>query len=109
MRNFHATLWVGLLFLGATTTAAWADADPPRGECHRLTRQIVRYEGDLVRAKERDNELWARANEAQLERLGARLRRRCPDHVPAPTFGDRVGAALDLAGRGAMKVLPFLY
>ncbi len=108
MRNFGATCSIVLLIAGFFAAAAAAGDEPPRGECHRLTRQIARYQGDLARAESRGNELWEEATKAQLRRLHHRLRARCPEHVPAPTLGERFGEALDLAGRGALKVLPFL-
>ena len=94
--------------LSLAQAAAAQDPGPPRGECHQLIQQIARYEYDLERAKDRDNELWAAANERQIARLNRRLERRCPEHVP-PTLAQRVGNTLDAVGRGALKLLPFLY
>ena len=57
---------------------AFAASEPRRRECHRLTSQIERYEGDVKLAKARGNELWEDATRAQIERLSERRASRCP-------------------------------
>lgn len=72
---------------------ASAKREPRRRECHRLTSQIARYEGDVERARERGNELWERATLQQIERLSERRESRCPQYVKDN------GAALRKMGR----------
>jgi len=103
------TQWIALALTLAVAQASLAeDPGPPRGECHKLTNQIARYEGDLERAKQRKNALWEQANERQIDHLNQRLALRCPEHVP-PTLAQRVGAGLDALGRGAIRLLPLFY
>jgi len=57
---------------------AFANSEPPRRECHRLTSQIARYEGDVKLAQQRGNELWEKATKEQIDRLSERRASRCP-------------------------------
>ena len=57
---------------------AFAKSEPQRRECHRLTSQIARYEGDVKLAEERGNELWENATREQIDRLSERRASRCP-------------------------------
>jgi hypothetical protein len=59
---------------------AFAKSEPRRRECHRLTSQISRYEGDVKLAKERGNELWEDATRQQIARLSERRASRCPQY-----------------------------
>lgn len=85
---------VVLLLLGPP---AFAKSEPRRRECHRLTSQIARYEGDVERAKERGNELWEEATLQQIERLSTRRAKRCPEYAEAE----------NAARRAAMKMRQF--
>ena len=58
--------------------SAFAKSEPQRRECHRLTSQIARYEGDVKLAQERGNELWENATREQINRLSERRVSRCP-------------------------------
>jgi hypothetical protein len=85
---------------------AFAKSEPRRRECHRLTSQIARYEGDVERARERGNELWENATLAQIERLSERRASRCPEYGEDKTaamrmreFGQMLGKAAKLAAR----------
>jgi hypothetical protein len=60
---------------------AFAKREPRRRECHRLTSQIARYEGDVERARERGNELWEKATLQHIERLSKRREQRCPQYA----------------------------
>jgi hypothetical protein len=68
---------------------AFAKSEPQRRECHRLTSQIVRYEGDVERARERGNELWENASLQQIERLSQRRVSRCPQYAEAENAAKR--------------------
>ena len=85
---------------------AFAKSEPRRRECHRLTSQIARYEGDVERARERGNELWEDATLAHIERLSERRASRCPQYAEDKTaamrmrqFGRMLGTAAKLAAR----------
>ena len=60
---------------------ALAKPEPRRRECHRLTSQIARYEGDVKLAQERGNELWENATRQQIQRLSDRRVARCPQYA----------------------------
>lgn len=48
--------------------------------CRRMTKQIAHYETTvLAMARERDNELWEKATEAQIDRLKDQRADRCPE------------------------------
>lgn len=89
---------------------ALAKTEPRRRECHRLTSQIARYEGDVERAKERGNELWENATRQQIERLSTRRANRCPEYAEAENaakrawmemrqFGQMLGTAAKVAAK----------
>ena len=61
--------------------SAFAKSEPQRRECHRLTSQIARYEGDVKLAQERGNELWENATKQQIDRLSERRVSRCPQYA----------------------------
>ena len=60
---------------------SFAKSEPQRRECHRLTSQIERYEGDVKLAQERGNELWENATKQQIDRLSERRASRCPQYA----------------------------
>ncbi len=83
-----------------------AKTEPQRRECHRLTNQIARYEGDVERARERDNELWENATLDHIERLSQRRASRCPQYseenraaMRMRRLGQFLGSAAQLAAR----------
>jgi hypothetical protein len=83
---------------------ALAKPEPHRRECHRLTSQIARYEGDVERARERGNELWENATLAHIERLSQRRASRCPQYAEDKgaamrEFARMLGTAAKLAAR----------
>jgi len=88
---------------------AFAKPEPLRRECHRLTSQIARYEGDVKLAQERDNELWENATRAQIQRLSDRRATRCPGYEEREAaaaaaaawrrFGQMLGTAAKLAAK----------
>jgi hypothetical protein len=83
---------------------AFARSEPRRRECHRLTSQIARYEGDVERARERGNELWENATLEHIERLSERRASRCSQYVKDDgaglrRFGRMLGKAAELAAK----------
>ena len=83
---------------------AFAKAKPQRRECHRLTSQIARYEGDVERARERGKELWERATLEHIERLSERRAQRCPQYAKDPGAAlRRVGQMLSTAAKLAAR------
>ena len=85
---------------------AFAKSEPRRRECHRLTSQIARYEGDVERARERGTELWESATLAQIERLSERRASRCSQYAEDKTaamrmrqFGQMLGKAAKVAAK----------
>lgn len=90
-------------------TPAFAKQEPLRRECHRLTSQIARYEGDVKLAQERGNELWENATKQQIERLSERRNNRCPEYADQEAaaavaaawrrFGQMLGTAAKVAAK----------
>ena len=85
---------------------AFAKSEPRRRECHRLTSQIARYEGDVERARERGNELWENATLQHIERLSERRSSRCSQYaedkaaaIRMRQFGQMLGKAAKLAAK----------
>lgn len=83
---------------------ALAKPGPQRRECHRLTSQIARYEGDVDRARERGNELWENATLEHIDRLSDRRASRCPQYAEDKgaslrRLGRALGTAAALAAR----------
>ena len=85
---------------------AFAKSEPRRRECHRLTSQIARYEGDVELARERGNELWESATLEHIERLSQRRAGRCSQYAEDKTaamrmrqFGQMLGKAAKLAAK----------
>ena len=60
-------------------TSASAVQLPNRGQCKRLTKQIENHEQSIAMANRRGNALWARATQAQIDRLDQRRIKLCPD------------------------------
>lgn len=93
-----------VIILCLASGPALAKREPQRRECHRLTSQIARYEGDVKRARERGNELWENATVQHIERLSARRASRCPQYARNPgarwrRFGQLLGTAAKLAAK----------
>ena len=88
---------------------AFAKSEPQRRECHRLTNQIARYEGDVKLAQERGNELWENATREHIDRLSERRINRCPEYANEGAaaaaaaawrrFGEMVTTAAKLAAK----------
>jgi hypothetical protein len=96
-----AAIVIIVLLLGPP---ALAKTEPQRRECHRLTSQIARYEGDVELARERGNELWEKATLEQIERLSQRRVSRCPQYAKDPNAAlRRVGRMLGTAARLAVS------
>ena len=68
-----------------------------RNECRVLQKQITRYEGDVERARERDNELWENVTVQHIQRLEARRQRRCPE----PEGDGTLEVVAELIGKAA--------
>jgi hypothetical protein len=93
-----------LIIVSLAGAPAFAKSEPPRRECHRLTSQIARYEGDVELARERDNELWENATKAHIERLSERRASRCPQYAEDKgkamrEFAQMLGTAAKLAAK----------
>ena len=83
---------------------AFAKPESRRRECHRLTSQIDRYEGDVKLAQERGNELWENATKEHIERLSERRVSRCPQFAKDKGRAMREFARLiKVAARAAAK------
>ncbi len=79
---------------------------PHRGQCIRLTKQLLRYAGDLEMARDRGNALWEEATNQQIARLANRRDRLCPSIAANPNndlFWRRVGNILGIAAQAAIK------
>jgi len=97
-------LVIVVVVLCLVSLPALAKTQPPRRECHRLTSQIARYEGDVELARERGNELWENATLEHIERLSERRARRCSqyakdDGAGLRRFGQMLGKAAKLAAK----------
>jgi hypothetical protein len=107
-----AAILLGLL-LGAVpavpAAAQYNQAPREPRECTRLTRQILRYEGDIQRARERGNELWESAMEQQVERLDARRIERCPQYAKDERWKKLFAKAIDVASDAAWKNFTWNY
>ena len=93
-----------LILVCLVALPASAGQEPRRRECHRLTNQIARYEGDVERARERGNELWENATRQHIKRLSDRREARCPQYAKNNDaawrrFGRMLGVAAQLAAR----------
>jgi len=77
---------------------------PHRGECIKLTKQLMRYAGDLEMARSRDNALWEEATNQQIGRLARRRARLCPSIIASedPAWR-RIGNILGIAAQAAIK------
>jgi hypothetical protein len=88
-----------VIILCLTSAPAFGKSEPLRRECHRLTSQIARYEGDVKLARERGNELWEDATLQQIERLSDRRARRCPQY--AKDNGESLRRFYEMLGKAA--------
>jgi len=50
------------------------------GQCHKLTRQISRYQDVADMARSRQNQMWLASTAAHIERLRDRRTRLCPQY-----------------------------
>ena len=83
---------------------AFAKSESRRRECHRLTSQIDRYEGDVRLAQERGNELWENATREQIDRLSERRVSRCPQFAKDRGKAMReFGRLIKVAAKAAAK------
>ena len=93
-----------LLLLAAPASAQYNQAPAIPRECVRLVKQVVRYQGDVRMAEERNNELWKNFTEQHIERLETRLERRCPGVTQRPRYWPKIFASLiDIAADVAWK------
>jgi len=53
-----------------------------RGQCRRIAKQLDQHAVSVRQAQSRGNDLWARANLEQMNRLDHRRARLCPDLYP---------------------------
>jgi len=96
-------LLLAALSLASAPALAEAPRGVPRAECRRLTKQIARYRGDVARARARDNELWERATEAQIEHLARRREARCPAYAGSRGTARKLARVLRGAARAAAR------
>ena len=104
LERFNVRLVVIVIISCLLGPPAFAKSEPRRRECHRLTSQITRYEGDVELARERGNELWENATLEHIERLSQRRASRCSQYVEdngaaVRQFGRMLGKAAKLAAR----------
>jgi hypothetical protein len=100
-------LAIAVLLAAFSAPPAFAQAQPHRRECVKLTNQIERYAGDVQRARERGNELWERATIEQIERLAERRARLCPEYAQDDQTMKQLVALLRTAGRMAVRYFTF--
>jgi hypothetical protein len=91
--------------VGAEEGAPAQRARPVRS-CATIARQIAHFEQIGDRAREQDEPLWERANDAHLDRLRAHQASQCPQDVP-PSFLERVGRAFQTIGEAGLTALTF--
>jgi hypothetical protein len=99
-RFFSRMLVVVVLVVvtGTLAPSAWGASKPEagergnyRGQCRRLTRQIDRYEKEVLPlAAARGNRAWQRATEEQVERLWHRRADLCPEYGAERTLRRRM-------------------
>jgi hypothetical protein len=105
-QGFDVRLVLILIIVSLVGPPAFAKSEPRRRECHRLTSQIARYEGDVERARERGDELWENATREHIGRLSERRVSRCPQFADDGAaarrwrqFGQMLGTAAKLAAK----------
>ena len=77
---------------------------PHRGDCIRLTKQLLRYTGDLEMARDRGNDLWEEATKQHMSRLAFRRAELCPSIVAQEDpFWRDLGRILGVAAQAAIK------
>ena len=110
--------WLGVavalaLLVGADALAQDVVPGSHKGTCRRISRQIDQFEDTLLRARERDNELWAEGTLKHLERLYARRGTLCPEYAMTRAAARRaqgMAAAADFvktAGQAALRFFTF--
>jgi hypothetical protein len=100
-------LAIAILLVAFAAPPAFAQAQPHRRECVKLTNQIERYAGDVQRARERGNELWENATIQHIERLADRRARLCPEYAKNDQTMKQLAALLRTAGRMAVRYFTF--
>jgi len=111
--RFLATL-VALLFVLAPALSAAQDAPRQytnKQMCRRTTKQINHFENTvLVMAKDRGNDLWAKATEDHIDRLKNQRADRCPEWgkqrsalARAKAQAEQMKRLAVLAAKGAAK------
>lgn len=89
---------------GQTVEQSFPMQMPHRAECIKLTKQLIRYAGDVERARERGNELWEEATMQHIGRLTVRRQELCPQIVAQEDPALRkIGQLLGLAAIAALK------
>jgi len=77
---------------------------PHRGDCIRLTKQLLRYAGDVEMARARENALWEEATKQHMSRLALRRAELCPSIVAKEDpFWRDLGRILGVAAVAAVK------
>jgi hypothetical protein len=101
-----------LLVAGAVLTMslpALAQSGNYSGHCRRITKQIVRYEGQIDMAQSQGNAVWEAATGAHVTRLRQRRSRLCPEYdqwvvaAAARKQAAEIAALLKLAGSAALS------
>jgi hypothetical protein len=100
---------LGLLLAAAPAAAQFNQAPREPRECRRMTNQIARYEGHKELAQQRDNALWERAMDEQIERLEARRVERCPQYAEDHTYQILMAKFIDVAAKAAWKYFTWQY
>lgn len=97
--RFTRTLAIGLAFALLAGPALAANKGH-RGECRKLSRQIVRYERDAKWADQRGDALWEDASRDRAKMLATRRADLCPQYRrrnPLAKVADFVAAAAKAA------------
>ena len=94
---------LALLLAAAPAAAQYNQAAPVPRECKRIVNQLVRYQGDVDRARARSNELWERSTLAHMDRLKTRLEGRCPELVPVNPVVKFMAKVIDVAAVAAWE------
>lgn len=81
---------------------------PNRGQCRQITRQIETHSHSVAMAKQRGNDMWARATQAQIERLDQRRMKLCPDLYSPSARAQALAEMKRLAKMAAQAALSFL-
>ncbi len=77
---------------------------PHRGECIKLTKQIIRYAGDAQMARNRGNASWEQSSIMQMDKLALRRHKLCPQlTITQDPAWRMIGQVLGIAAVAAIK------